>query len=147
MGSVGFWEIVGLAVLALFIFGPERLPGMARSAGRTITMLRREANRTLAELKDAAGLDEEIASVAREARDLRTSLKDVRKTAASAVLGPMDDVRSDLAEAKLDAERLGSLGTRGSLGAKGQSGPGMADLTPTPAGAVPGAAPFDPDAT
>ena len=46
MGSLGFWEIVGLAVLALFIFGPERLPGMARTAGKTIASVRREATKT-----------------------------------------------------------------------------------------------------
>jgi sec-independent protein translocase protein TatB len=137
MGSLGFWEIVGLAVIALFVFGPERLPGMARTAGRTIQSLRREATKTLTELKDAAGLDDDIATVARDARELRTSLKDVRKTAASALLDPVNEVKDDLRGVKADVERA----------AKPQSGPGMADLTPTPAGAIPGAAPFDPDAT
>lgn len=143
MGSLGFWEMVGLAVIALFVFGPERLPGMARSAGKTIAMLRREATKTLNDLKESAGLDDDIADVAREAKELRTSLKDVRKTAATALLGPMDDIRAefdgvkaDVRGAKADVERAG----------KGQSGPGMASLAPTAAGAVPGRAPFDPDA-
>ncbi|WP_370327680.1 twin-arginine translocase TatA/TatE family subunit [Euzebya sp.] len=135
MGSLGFWEIVGLAVIALFVFGPERLPGMARSAGRTIAAIRREANKTLGELKDAVDLDDDIAEVARDARELRTSLKDVRRTALSTVMGPVDEVRGELA------------GVRSQVEGKPQSGPGMADLTPTPAGAVPGDAPFDPDAT
>lgn len=134
---MGFWEIVGLAVIALFVFGPERLPGMARSAGRTLVTLRREANKTLGELKDAAGLDEELVDVARDARELRTSLKDMRKTAAASLVGPLDEVRGELTAVKGEVEAYG----------KGQSGPGMAELTPTAAGAVPGHAPFDPDAT
>jgi sec-independent protein translocase protein TatB len=142
MGSLGFWEIIGLAVLALFVFGPERLPGMARSAGRTIAMVRREANKTLGELRDAAGLDDDIAEVARDARELRTSLKDVRKTATSAILDPVEEVRADLRGARADLQ-----GHVTGVPSKPQSGPGMAALSPTPAGAVPGAAPFDPDAT
>ncbi|MGI9017419.1 MAG: twin-arginine translocase TatA/TatE family subunit [Euzebya sp.] len=137
MGSLGFWEMVGLAVIALFVFGPERLPGMARNAGKTIAAIRREATKTLSELKDAAGLDEDIADVAREARELQTSLKDVRKTAATALMGPLNEVKAELGQAKSDFESIG----------KKQSGPGMADLSPTAAGAVPGNAPFDPDAT
>lgn len=144
MGSLGFWEIVGLSVIALFVFGPERLPGMARNAGRTIAALRREANKTLSELKDAAGLDDDLVNVANEARDLRTSLKDVRRSAASALMGPMDEVRGELNDFK--GELLTTKGELAALG-KPQSGPGMAALTPTAGGAIPGAAPFDPDAT
>jgi sec-independent protein translocase protein TatB len=150
MGSVGFWEIVALAILALFIFGPERLPGMARNAAKTIAMLKREANKTLTELKDSAGLDDDFKDIARDAMELRSSLKDVRKTATTALMGPLDDVRGDL-EGEVDGlkSQVGGLtalpGPNGQPG-KPQSGPGMADLTPTAAGAVPGNAPFDPDA-
>ena len=33
MFDIGFWEIVIIAVLALVIAGPERLPGIARTIG------------------------------------------------------------------------------------------------------------------
>lgn len=52
------WELATLALLALLIFGPERLPGMARSAGKTISRLRREASSTLDELKRASEVEE-----------------------------------------------------------------------------------------
>jgi sec-independent protein translocase protein TatB len=58
MSAPGFWEIVALAVLALLIFGPEKLPGIARSAGKTIGALKREAQSTMDELKRAAELEE-----------------------------------------------------------------------------------------
>ena len=141
MGSLGFWEIFTLAVLALFIFGPERLPGMARQAAKTLTAIRREANKTLGELKESVDLDDDLAGVARDARELSTSLRDIRGSAASALMGPMNEVKGELQGASDDL-RGATTGLD-----KPQSGPGMAALSPTAAGAIPGAAPFDPDAT
>jgi sec-independent protein translocase protein TatB len=54
----GFGEMFMLAVLALLIFGPERLPGIARSVGQTIGRIRREASSTFAALSDEAELSE-----------------------------------------------------------------------------------------
>jgi sec-independent protein translocase protein TatB len=56
--DVGFWEMFMLAVLALLIFGPERLPGIARSVGQTIGRIRREATNTFDALRDEAELSE-----------------------------------------------------------------------------------------
>lgn len=57
------WEILTLAILALLVFGPERLPGMARTAGKTVSKLRTEANSTLDELKRASQIEELKAAV------------------------------------------------------------------------------------
>ena len=38
--SLGWMEMAVLLVLALFVFGPERLPGMAADAGRTLRRAR-----------------------------------------------------------------------------------------------------------
>lgn len=55
MPSLGPLEVLVVAVLALIVFGPERLPDIARTIGRTLSELRRMA----AEVKDefSAGLD------------------------------------------------------------------------------------------
>jgi sec-independent protein translocase protein TatB len=74
----GMWEMVFLAVLALLIFGPDRLPGMARSLGRTISAFKREATSTLDELKRSADLDD-IRDVADE---LRSTGSELRRSAA-----------------------------------------------------------------
>ncbi len=41
MFDVGFWELVVIGIVALIVIGPERLPGVARTAGLWIGRLRR----------------------------------------------------------------------------------------------------------
>lgn len=77
----GFWEWVTLAVLALLIFGPDRLPKVARTAGQLIAKFRAEARATLDELKVAADL-EDLGTMRDELRDTARELKastDLRK--------------------------------------------------------------------
>lgn len=76
MNAPGFWEFLFLGVLALLIFGPERLPKMAQTAGQMIARFKREAAGTLDELKAAAEL-EEFSDVA---RDLRSTTDELRRS-------------------------------------------------------------------
>jgi sec-independent protein translocase protein TatB len=41
MFDIGFWELSLIAVVALVVIGPERLPGLARTAGKWIGSARR----------------------------------------------------------------------------------------------------------
>lgn len=41
MFDVGFWELVVIGVVALIVIGPERLPGVARTAGLWMGRMRR----------------------------------------------------------------------------------------------------------
>lgn len=54
MFDVGFWELVLVAVVALLVIGPERLPKAARVAGLWVG----RARRTLTSVKDE--IDREI---------------------------------------------------------------------------------------
>ncbi len=76
MNAPGFWEWLFLGLVALLIFGPERLPKMAQTAGEMIAKFKREAAGTLDELKAAAEL-EEFSDVA---RDLRSTTEDLRRS-------------------------------------------------------------------
>ena len=40
LGGLGWPETLVIAVLALFVFGPERLPGIAAEAGKSLRKLR-----------------------------------------------------------------------------------------------------------
>jgi TatA/E family protein of Tat protein translocase len=119
MSAPGLWEWVFLAVLALLIFGPEKLPGMAKSVGKTINTFKREAQSTLDELKRSAELEElnEIAG------DLRSTTADLKRSAS--LTGPV--------ASSAGAAAVGS----GASESGGEESPVHAALP----------APFDPDAT
>lgn len=77
MGNLGFWELALVAVIALVVFGPERLPDLARQAGKFLARLRQETSRSVQELKQAAevgDLDRELKGLSRDLRDVRSSV-------------------------------------------------------------------------
>lgn len=77
MGSLGFAEILVVLVIALLVFGPDRLPELARNAGRAMARFRAEASKSVEELKRAAdlqGIDDEIRGISGDVRDLRASV-------------------------------------------------------------------------
>ena len=53
--NLGWGEIAFLVVLALFVFGPERLPKVAAEAGRMLRQLRRMAQNASADIKAELG--------------------------------------------------------------------------------------------
>ncbi len=44
MFDIGFWEIIVISVVALFVVGPERFPGMIKQAGYWLGQFRRMAS-------------------------------------------------------------------------------------------------------
>ncbi|WP_052664154.1 Sec-independent protein translocase protein TatB [Nitriliruptor alkaliphilus] len=67
-------ELLVIAVVALLVFGPERLPELARNAAKLINRLRAETSRSVDELKRAA----EVEGLDREWREVRAELKGAR---------------------------------------------------------------------
>ncbi|MBB4918016.1 sec-independent translocase [Streptosporangium saharense] len=60
MFGLGWPEIVALVVIALLVFGPEKLPQAAAQAGKTLRSLRQMANNAKQDLQ--AGLGPEFAN-------------------------------------------------------------------------------------
>lgn len=54
-GDLGMLEIAALLILALFIFGPDRLPKMASDLGRGLRQVRRMATNARRDLRDGLG--------------------------------------------------------------------------------------------
>ena len=54
MFGLGFTEIVVILVVALLVFGPDRLPELARSLGRGLAEFRRASNDLRRSVMDAA---------------------------------------------------------------------------------------------
>ena len=55
MFDLSITKLLVLAVLALVIFGPERLPKMAQQLGRSLRDLRRLADKAKTDLQDGLG--------------------------------------------------------------------------------------------
>lgn len=53
--DLSFTKLLILAVIALVVFGPDRLPGLATQAGRMLRELRRMADGARSELQDQLG--------------------------------------------------------------------------------------------
>lgn len=66
MPQVGPLEILVVAVIALIVFGPQRLPEIARTVGKTLAQLRRMAADVRSEFESGMDMD----TVADEPEDI-----------------------------------------------------------------------------
>jgi sec-independent protein translocase protein TatA len=90
-GPIGMPEMVVIAVIALIIFGPRKLPELGKSLGKSIAEFKRASN----ELKNT--LEEEIRT--EELQDARKSAEIPKSTAAppvapAATVAPPDGERT-----------------------------------------------------
>lgn len=83
----GFQEWLVIALVALLVFGPDRLPEVARTAAKAIARFRTEARRNIDELKRTAeleGLDTEL-------RDLRREVRGTQQELSQGLRGMIDE--------------------------------------------------------
>ena len=142
MFNVGLGEIVAIVLVTMLLFGPERLPEMARQAGRFLGRLRLTTQDALDQLKDETDLkdlnlpDLRIGSLRSHARDYVRELM---------------DIEGQMAELEREREQLkAALGEQDGEGpdAKGPGEPGDGDAG-GPRASTPdlGPHPVDPEAT
>jgi sec-independent protein translocase protein TatB len=107
LGGLGWPEAAVLLLLGLFVFGPDRLPGIAADAGRTLRKLRLYLKGLSSDLK--AELGPEVADL-----DLRS-------------LHPREFVRKHLLED--DPDELAAAGARQTVLLPGEPAPWDPDTT------------------
>ncbi len=73
LGSVGFGELLLIAIIALVVFGPHRLPEIARRVGKLMA----QARKATQELTDA--LDAEYDGATSPIRDLQSEYEATRR--------------------------------------------------------------------
>ena len=117
MFDIGFWEMAFIGVVALIVIGPERLPGVARTAGHWVGKGRRILNEAKTDIKkeirehdlqDLRNLKQELGSVTSDIKRV-TDNPDVLgvKKAGDQIRKSVDDVAADLKEAGAEIKAAG----------------------------------------
>lgn len=109
MFDVGFWELTLVAVIAMIVVGPERLPVVARTLGRWVGRARGYAHGLTRELEqevDVEGIRREV-NQARESIESQTrhAVDDIDSHTRDA-FEDIEDYAADIEEDELDARRL-----------------------------------------
>ena len=81
MFDIGFWELGLIGVVALLVIGPERLPGVARSAGMWIGRVKRFVSTTQAEINQELGKADELKRLMEEQTRIKSAHEIIEQTA------------------------------------------------------------------
>ena len=121
MFDIGFFEFVALGVIALLVFGPDRLPKVTAQAAHWMRQFRDQAAAARQQITESIEIDP---GMLKDLSDLHP------RNLARSVMEPIEDVKA--------------AGTQAMTGSSGSpSGPS----TPPAPAPKPDAVPFDPDAT
>src|SRR5438034_11579818 len=101
MFDVGFSELMVIAVVALIVIGPERLPRVARTMGHLFGRLQRYVNDVKADINREIELD--------ELRKFKSTFEDAARGFEGTVNTTVDSVQNEVSktEAELDALKIG----------------------------------------
>lgn len=113
MFDIGFSELIVIAIVALVVIGPERLPKVARTIGLLLGRAQRYVNDVKSDINREMQLDElkKLQSqVTDSARELESSMRNEFENARNAMQAPVQTALDDLeAKARLDAESAVTL--------------------------------------
>jgi len=120
----GSQELLVIALVALFVLGPERLPGLARSAARGLTKVRNygvTASKELRGVADLGDIEREVNELRRELARTRADLRRaMRETIAGSSSGSSPASPPDLREGLQEPEQVAEdRDLRGSDAAEG----------------------------
>ncbi|MCU0896453.1 MAG: Sec-independent protein translocase protein TatB [Burkholderiales bacterium] len=96
MFDIGFSELLVIAVVALIVIGPERLPKVARTAGHMLGRLQRYVNDVKADINREMELDE-LRKVQSTFQDAARSIEDSVRSVEQSVNKVEGEIRAEAA--------------------------------------------------
>jgi sec-independent protein translocase protein TatB len=149
MFDIGFSELVVIAVVALIVIGPERLPKAARTMGHLFGRLQRYVNEVKSDISREMELDE-LRKLQKEVQSAAQDLKSSVENAAGDVQSGIKSVEQQLQENAVETAAADPMAadTRTaplfeSLPPAGEPGGELADATPSPPSRQPSLPGFD----
>ena len=100
MFDLGFSEIIVIGIVALVVLGPERLPVVARVAGKYFS----KARRVIDQLKEDIELESEMA----ELKALQSQARDIAEEVTHSVRGQMQSIQGEVDSLRQDLDILGN---------------------------------------
>jgi sec-independent protein translocase protein TatB len=119
MFDMGFTEMMLIGIVALIVIGPERLPGVARTAGKYVGRLKRFMTTVKADVEQELRADELREILSQQQKEL-DSLKDTISEAGKDI-EKETDVTRDWGEPSAAAAAVGKPTTAGSTADTGSA--------------------------
>ncbi len=101
MFDIGFWELSLIAVIALLILGPERLPRAARQAGLWAGKLKRMVNDVKSNINEELRM-EELNALKQAGQELKNDLQSTQKELGSV----QHEIKRSVEEISKEAESV-----------------------------------------
>ena len=97
MFDIGFTEIFVIAVVALIVIGPERLPRVAKTLGHLFGRMQRYVAEVKADVNREIELD--------ELRNLKSTMQDAARSFEQSVTSQVNFIESEVKEAGADVQK------------------------------------------
>ncbi len=94
MFGIGLPEFILIAVVALIVFGPKKLPELAKSMGKAV----REFRKATTELKETMQVDSELSEVKKAFTDLHSEVDTAIRKEAEAPASPAASLPAPVVE-------------------------------------------------
>jgi sec-independent protein translocase protein TatB len=146
MFDIGFSEIVVIAVVALIVIGPERLPKAARTLGHLFGRLQRYVNDVKSDISREIELDE-LRKLKQEvqtaASDFKSSVEGAARGVESGVRSVEEQLNAGASETHLSAPEPGAARLAESAPLPNEPGGELADAAPSEPARQPSLPGFD----
>jgi sec-independent protein translocase protein TatB len=103
MFDISFTELLVIAVVALIVIGPERLPKVARTLGHLFGRMQRYVNDVKADISREMELD--------ELKKLQSGMEDAARSMRDSVNSTVDSVNKEVSETESELSKLAHADT------------------------------------